>query len=74
MATKSLERRTIVAENAKAQLECELKEKEIVIERLGKERLWLAERETAEQEEKTRFMAEWAKEKVCWSSSTLSCP
>lgn len=65
MATKSLERRLLAAENAKQELECALKEKDIAIERLGTERRWLADRETEEREERTRLAAEWAAEKVC---------
>ncbi|KAG8953812.1 coiled-coil domain-containing protein mad1 [Tulasnella sp. 424] len=63
MASKSLERRLIAAENAKQELEIALKEKEIAIERISQERRWLADREIEEREEKTRLTEEWAAEK-----------
>ncbi|KAG8906634.1 coiled-coil domain-containing protein mad1 [Tulasnella sp. 403] len=63
MATKSLERQLLAAENAKHELESALKEKEIAIERLGNERRWLSERETEEREERKRLAAEWSSEK-----------
>lgn len=64
MASKSLERRLLAAENAKQELEAALKEKEIAIERISQERRWLADREIEEREEKTRLSEEWATEKV----------
>ncbi|KAG9037741.1 coiled-coil domain-containing protein mad1 [Tulasnella sp. UAMH 9824] len=63
MASKSLERRLLAAENAKQELEAALKEKEIAIERISQERRWLADREIEEREEKTRLSEEWATEK-----------
>ncbi|KAG8977569.1 coiled-coil domain-containing protein mad1, partial [Tulasnella sp. 427] len=63
MATKSLERRLLAAENAKQELEIALKEKEIAIERISQERRWLADREIEEREEKTRLVEEWSAEK-----------
>ncbi|KIO32924.1 hypothetical protein M407DRAFT_18086 [Tulasnella calospora MUT 4182] len=63
MASKSLERRLLAAENAKQELENALKEKEIAFERISQERRWLSDREIEEREEKTRLSEEWAAEK-----------
>ncbi len=64
MSTKALERKVIAAENAKQELECALKEKDILIERLSSERRWLADKEQEERSEKARIQKTYGEDKV----------
>ncbi|KAG8883202.1 coiled-coil domain-containing protein mad1 [Tulasnella sp. 331] len=64
MATKSLERRLLAAEDARRDLETALKERDVKIERLENDRRWLADREQEEREERERVSREWADEKT----------
>jgi len=59
-----MERKILAAEERRAELESQLKEKDIIIERLEKDRRWLAQRETEEKEEKEKIQADSLKDKV----------
>jgi hypothetical protein len=65
MAHTSLERQLLAAQATKLELETKLREKDISIERLEKDRRWLAEREEKEREEKLQEQSEREEEKVC---------
>ena len=64
MASRGMERKILAAEERRAELESQLKEKDIIIERLEKDRRWLAQRETEEKEEKEKIQADSLKDKV----------
>ncbi|KAF9475572.1 MAD-domain-containing protein [Pholiota conissans] len=53
----SLERQLLAAQTAKLELETKLREKEIQVERLERDRRWFADREQEEREEKERERA-----------------
>ncbi|KAJ8583278.1 MAD-domain-containing protein [Rhizopogon salebrosus TDB-379] len=63
MAHTSLERQLLAAQATKLELEAKLREKDISIERLEKDRRWLAEREEKEREEKLQEQSEREEEK-----------
>ncbi|EAU81598.1 hypothetical protein CC1G_02614 [Coprinopsis cinerea okayama7 len=50
----NLERQLLAAQTANAELEAKLREKELLIERLERDRRWFADREKEEREEKER--------------------
>ena len=50
----SLERQLLAAQTAKLELETKLREKELLVERLEKDRRWFSDREKEEREEKER--------------------
>jgi mitotic spindle assembly checkpoint protein MAD1 len=50
----SLERQLLAAQTAKLELETKLREKELLVERLERDRRWFADREKEEREEKER--------------------
>jgi hypothetical protein len=64
MATASLERQLLTAQTARAELESKLREKEVVIEKLERDRRWLAEREKTANEEKDQERAEYDESKA----------
>ncbi|KDQ58198.1 hypothetical protein JAAARDRAFT_129691 [Jaapia argillacea MUCL 33604] len=63
MAHASLERQLATARTAKVELESKLREKDVLIERLERDRRWLAEREKEEREEKEKDRAEHEEDK-----------
>jgi uncharacterized protein (UPF0305 family) len=65
MAHASLERQLVAAQAAKAEAERKLREQEVVVERLERDRRWLAEREEQERLEKEKERIEYDEEKVC---------
>jgi len=65
MAHASLERQLAAAQSAKMELEAKFREKDLVIERLERDRRWFADRETEERNEKERERAEHEEDKVC---------
>jgi len=64
VAHASLERQLLAAQAAKLDLETKLREKDTAIERLEKDRRWLAEREEKEREEKLQEQAGREEEKA----------
>lgn len=64
MAHASLERQLVAAQTAKMELETKLREKDILVERLERDRRWFADREKEEREEKEQERAEHDEEKV----------
>ncbi|KAH7886792.1 spindle assembly checkpoint component Mad1 [Phlebopus sp. FC_14] len=64
MAHASLERQFLSAQTVKMETENKLREKEVYIERLERDRRFLAEREQAEREEKEKERATHAEEKL----------
>ncbi len=52
MSHASLERQLLAAQTAKLELETKLREKELLVERLEKDRRWFSDREKEEREEK----------------------
>ncbi|KAG2135571.1 mitotic checkpoint protein-domain-containing protein [Suillus cothurnatus] len=63
MAHASLERQLLAAQASKTELEAKLREKDITIERLERDRRWFAEREEKEREEKLQEQSEREEEK-----------
>lgn len=63
MANASLERQLLAAQASKTELEAKLREKDIAIERLERDRRWFAEREEKEREEKLQEQSEREEEK-----------
>ena len=63
MAHASLEKRLAAAQTTKPELESKLREKDLIIERLERDRRWLAEREK-ERQEKEREHVEHPEDKV----------
>ena len=47
MAYASLERQLVAAQSAKSELQTKLREKELFIDRLERDRRWIADREAA---------------------------
>jgi len=64
LAHASLERQLAALTTTKNDLEKKLREKDVAIDRLEKDRRWLAEREKEEREEKERERIEWDEAKV----------
>jgi hypothetical protein len=64
LAHASLERQLAALTATKNDLEKKLREKDVAIDRLEKDRRWLAEREQEEREEKERERIEWDEAKV----------
>jgi len=60
----SLERQLLAAQTAKLELETKLREKELLVERLERDRRWFADREKEEREEKERERLAHEEEKV----------
>jgi mitotic spindle assembly checkpoint protein MAD1 len=60
----SLERQLLAAQTAKLELETKLREKELLVERLERDRRWFADREKEEREEKEREREVHEEEKV----------
>ncbi|KAJ7507308.1 MAD-domain-containing protein [Mycena galericulata] len=58
MAHASLERQLVAAQTTKMELESKLREKDILIEKLERDRRWFSDREQEEREEKERERAE----------------
>ncbi|KAG1856052.1 spindle assembly checkpoint component Mad1 [Suillus subalutaceus] len=63
VAHASLERQLLAAQASKTELEAKLREKDITIERLERDRRWFAEREEKEREEKLQEQSEREEEK-----------
>lgn len=63
MANASLERQLLAAQASKTELEAKLREKDITIERLERDRRWFAESEEKEREEKLQERSEREEEK-----------
>ncbi|KAJ7057139.1 spindle assembly checkpoint component Mad1 [Mycena amicta] len=59
MAHAALERQLLAAQTSKVELESKLREREMQIEKLERDRRWLADREQEEREEKERERAEF---------------
>ncbi|KAL0947888.1 hypothetical protein HGRIS_010523 [Hohenbuehelia grisea] len=64
MAHASLERQLAAAQTAKLELETKLREREVQVESLERDRRWLSEHEKNEREEKEKERAEYAEEKA----------
>ena len=60
----NLERQLLAAQTSKVELETKLREKELLVERLERDRRWFADRETEEREEKERERETHEEEKV----------
>ncbi|KAJ7120938.1 spindle assembly checkpoint component Mad1 [Mycena epipterygia] len=58
MAHASLERQLVAAQTTKMELETKLREKDMLIEKLERDRRWFSDREQEEREEKERERAE----------------
>ena len=54
----------MAAQTSKVELETKLREKELLVERLERDRRWFADRETEEREEKERERDTHEEEKV----------
>jgi len=65
MAHASLERQLVAAKTSKIELETKVREKDLLIERLERDRRWFADREKEEREEKERERSGYEEEKVC---------
>lgn len=65
LAQSSLERQLLSTKTAKMELESKLREKEVYIERLERDRRWLSDREAEEKAEKDKERLEREEEKVC---------
>ncbi|TFK71183.1 hypothetical protein BDN72DRAFT_818002 [Pluteus cervinus] len=63
MAHASLERQLVAAQTLKLELETKLREREIQVERLERDRRWLTDREKEEKDEKERERVEHEEEK-----------
>ncbi|KAF8873896.1 spindle assembly checkpoint component Mad1 [Infundibulicybe gibba] len=63
MSHANLERQLVTAQTNKLELETKLRDKEMLVERLERDRQWLADREAQEREEKERERAEYEEEK-----------
>ncbi|KAG1727765.1 spindle assembly checkpoint component Mad1 [Suillus paluster] len=63
VANASLERQLLAAQASKLELETKLREKDVAIERLERDRRWFAEREEKEREEKLQEQSEREEEK-----------
>lgn len=70
MAHASLERQLVAAQTAKVDLETKLREKDLLVERLERDRRWLAEREEKEREDKEKERVEHETARVCPSSAS----
>ena len=64
MAHASIERQLVGAQASKLELETKVREKELQIERLERDRRWFADREKEEKEERERERMEHEEEKV----------
>lgn len=64
MAHASLERQLAASQTSKMELETKLREKDLHIERLERDRRWFADREKEEREEKEKERAEHDEDKV----------
>ena len=64
MSHAHLERQLLAAQTAKVELETKLKEKELLVERLERDRRWFADREKEEREEKEKERGEHEQAKV----------
>jgi mitotic spindle assembly checkpoint protein MAD1 len=64
LAQSSLERQLLSTKTAKMELESKLREKEMYIERLERDRRWLSDREAEEKAEKEKERLEREEEKV----------
>jgi mitotic spindle assembly checkpoint protein MAD1 len=63
IAHASLERQLATSQSSKIELENKLREKSATVERLERERRWLADREKEQQDEREREQKEYAEEK-----------
>jgi mitotic spindle assembly checkpoint protein MAD1 len=66
----NLERQLLAAQTSKMELETKLREKELLVERLERDRRWFADREKEEREEKEREREAHEDEKVCHLTCT----
>ncbi|RDB18933.1 Spindle assembly checkpoint component mad1 [Hypsizygus marmoreus] len=64
MAHANLERQLVAAQTLKLELETKLREKDLQVERLERDRRWFADREKQEREEKERERTEHEEEKA----------
>ncbi|KAJ7248642.1 spindle assembly checkpoint component Mad1 [Mycena haematopus] len=64
MAHAALERRLVAAQTAKMELETKLREKDMLVEKLERDRLFFSDREQEEREEKERERAEYEEQTV----------
>lgn len=65
MAYAHLERQLLASQTSKLELETKLREKDLLIERLERDRRWFADREKEEKDEKELERLEHEDEKVC---------
>ena len=65
LAHANLERQLVSAQTTRMELETKLREREIQVERLERDRRWLADREQQEKEERERERREYDEDKVC---------
>lgn len=68
----NLERQLLAAQTSKLELETKLREKELLVERLERDRRWFADREKEEREEKDRERETHEEEKVCIFISAIT--
>jgi mitotic spindle assembly checkpoint protein MAD1 len=64
MAHASLERQLVAAQKSHSQLETKLREKDMLIEKLERDRRFFSDREQEEREEKERERAEYEEQTV----------
>jgi mitotic spindle assembly checkpoint protein MAD1 len=64
MAHASLERKLVAAQTTKMELETKLREKDMLIEKLERDRRWFSDREQEEREEKEREWTEHEEQTV----------
>ena len=64
LAHANLERQLVSAQTTRMELETKLREREIQVERLERDRRWLADREQEEKEERERARREYDEDKV----------
>jgi mitotic spindle assembly checkpoint protein MAD1 len=64
MAHASLERQLMAAQTSRMELETKLREKDMLVDRLERDRRWFSDREREEREEKEKDRAQHEEEKV----------
>ena len=64
LAHANLERQLVSAQTTRMELETKLREREIQVERLERDRRWLSDREQEEKEERERDRREYNEDKV----------
>jgi mitotic spindle assembly checkpoint protein MAD1 len=64
IAHANLERQLLASQTAKMELETKLRDRDLQVERLERDRRWFSDRQNEEREEKERERAEHDEEKV----------